>query len=81
MDPEGTVSVADGIYPEHIIINKNLSLLGQSTSGTIIDGTNNGRPLTINGYTTIVNLINFTLINGNVTGTTAVVGESTTRVI
>ena len=71
VDPEGTVSVADGIYPEHIIINKNLSLLGQSTSGTIIDGTNNGRPLTINGYTTIVNLINFTLINGNVTGTTA----------
>lgn len=63
VDNSGTVYVADGTYQEHITISKNLSLIGQSTTGTIIDGTNNGRPLTITSGLS-VNLTNFSIING-----------------
>ncbi|NYB52995.1 MAG: DUF11 domain-containing protein [Methanobacteriaceae archaeon] len=62
VDDGGTVYVADGTYQEHITINKNVNLIGQSQTGTIIDGTNNGRPLTIQSGT--VNLTNFTIRNG-----------------
>ncbi|WP_321421675.1 hypothetical protein [uncultured Methanobacterium sp.] len=67
VDHGGTVYVADGTYNEHITINQNLTLIGQSLAGTIIDGTQNGRPLTINSglYVTITN---FTITNGNITG-------------
>ncbi|MDY9923176.1 DUF11 domain-containing protein [Methanobacterium sp.] len=59
---DGTVNVADGIYKEAVVINKNVTLLGQSQTGTIIDGYNTVRPLTINSGT--VTLINFTIQNG-----------------
>ncbi|MDO8869510.1 MAG: hypothetical protein Q7V10_02045, partial [Methanobacteriaceae archaeon] len=65
VDDSGTVNVADGTYNEHITINKNVNLIGQSQSGTIIDGTNTGRPITITTGT--VNITNFTIQNGNVT--------------
>ncbi|NYB52996.1 MAG: DUF11 domain-containing protein [Methanobacteriaceae archaeon] len=67
VDDGGTVFVADGTYPEHIIIDKNVNLIGQSQTGTIIDGTNNGRPLTIQWGTT-VNLNKLTIQNGRATG-------------
>ncbi|MDO9045643.1 MAG: hypothetical protein Q7U35_10125 [Methanobacteriaceae archaeon] len=66
VDPNGFVYVADGTYKEHIIISKNMSLIGQNMTGTIIDGTNNGRPLTITSGIT-VNLTNISIINGKVT--------------
>ncbi len=64
---DGTVNVADGTYYEHLTINKNLNLVGQSQENTIIDGSNNGRPITINtGATVSISL--FTIRNGRVTG-------------
>jgi len=64
VDPNGFVYVADGTYQEHISINKNLNLIGQSLANTILDGTQNGRPLTI--YSGTVNITNFTIINGTI---------------
>lgn len=66
VDDWGTVYVADGTYKEHIIISKNMSLIGQSMTGTIIDGTNNGRPLTITSGITL-NITSISIINGKVT--------------
>lgn len=66
-NPDGTVNVADGTYQEHLTINKNVNLVGTSQTGTIIDGNNNGRPITIaNGVTVSITL--FTIQNGRVTG-------------
>ena len=45
-------------------IAKDVNLVGESQDGTIIDGTNNGRPVTINGGT--VDLTRFTIKNGKV---------------
>nr|WP_319372419.1 hypothetical protein [uncultured Methanobacterium sp.] len=66
VEPNGFVYVADGTYTEHIIINQNLTLIGQSLAGTIIDGTQNGRPLTINSRLNVT-ITNFTITNGTVT--------------
>jgi pectin methylesterase-like acyl-CoA thioesterase len=33
-----TVQVADGIYQENLEINKNITIIGTSQKGTIIDG-------------------------------------------
>lgn len=63
VDNNGIVNVADGTYKEHLEINKNVSLKGESKEKTIIDGTNSGRPLYINS-TTIVTITNFTIKNG-----------------
>lgn len=65
VDNAGNVHVADGIYQEHISINKNVNLIGQSQSGTIIDGTNNGLPVRILSGT--VTLTKFTIQNGRST--------------
>ncbi len=62
VEADGTVNVADGIYKEAVVINKNLTLLGQSQTGTIIDGYNTVRSLTINSGT--LTIINFTIQNG-----------------
>ena len=59
----GTVYVANGVYHEHITINRNMTIIGQSTTGTIIDGMYNGQPLTINSEAT-VKMTNFTVQNG-----------------
>jgi len=66
-NPDGTVNVADGTYQEHLTIDKNVNLVGTSQIGTIIDGTSNGRPVTINGGV-IVTMSYFTIQNGRVTG-------------
>ncbi len=67
VDPNGFVYVADGTYKEHITINQNLTLIGESLASTIIDGTQNGRPLTINSGLNVT-ITNFTITNGNTTG-------------
>ncbi|HII84266.1 MAG TPA: DUF11 domain-containing protein [Methanobacterium subterraneum] len=66
-NPDGTVNVADGTYQEHLTIGKNVNLLGTSQTGTIIDGTSNGRPVTI-GAGAIVSMSFFTIQNGRATG-------------
>jgi len=73
VDPNGFVYVADGTYQEHITINQNLTLIGQSLAGTIIDGTENGRPLTIN-YGLNVTITNFTITNGTATADASAYG-------
>ncbi|MBZ2165034.1 Ig-like domain-containing protein [Methanobacterium spitsbergense] len=76
VDDNGRVNVADGTYNEHITINKNVTLLGQSQIGTIIDGTASGRPLIITPGLT-VNLTNFTIQNGNADSGGGIYNEGT----
>jgi parallel beta-helix repeat protein len=63
VDTSGTVNVASGTYNEHITIGKSLNLIGANPVNTIIDGTNNGRPLTINAPINVI-IANFTIRNG-----------------
>lgn len=64
VDDGGTVNVADGTYLENLIIDKNVNLLGQSQTSTIIDANNAGHGLDIY-LNLIVTLTNFSIINGN----------------
>lgn len=64
VDDGGTVNVADGTYQENLIIDKNVHLLGQSQTATIIDTNNAGHGLDIY-QNLIVRLTNFSVINGN----------------
>ena len=67
VNPNGTVNVADGTYYERLTISKNVNLVGQSQENTILDGSNTGRPLTINsGVNVSISL--FTIQNGKATG-------------
>jgi nitrous oxidase accessory protein len=57
-----TVFVRNGTYFEHLIINKRISLLGESTDTTIIDANQNGTAVTVTAdYVTISHL---TICNG-----------------
>lgn len=67
VDNDGTVHVANGTYKEHLTINKNVNLIGESQNGTIIDGNNTGRPITINPDMKVI-ITKFTVKNGNSTG-------------
>ncbi len=66
VDDGGTVNVADGTYLENLIINKNVDLMGQSQTGTIIDGNKAGHTLDVY-LNFIVSLANFTIRNGDST--------------
>ena len=66
--PGGTIHIANGTYNEHdIIINKNMTIVGVSTSSTIIDAQKLGRIFNITSGSTVV-ITNLTLVNGSVTG-------------
>lgn len=56
-----TVFVRNGTYYEHVIVNKTLSLVGESVESTIIDGSNNG--CVIDVLASNVSLSQFTLQN------------------
>ena len=57
-----TIIISNGIYQEHdLIINKDVTIVGESKDNTIIDGKNNGRLLYILANTKIYNL---TFTNG-----------------
>lgn len=62
----GTVNIADGIYNgsnnRDIILNKNMVIKGQSTDGTIIDGSSTSRIFVINSGVNI-SLLNITIRN------------------
>lgn len=68
-NPGGTVHIADGVGPytgpanRGITINKDLTIIGQSPAGTVIDAQGQGRIFYINSGVT-VNLYNLTLKNG-----------------
>jgi len=57
-----TISVRNGIYYEHVIVNKSVSIFGESQSGTIVDGN-----LTEGAFLLVADHINvsgFTMRNG-----------------
>ncbi|MCE7698087.1 MAG: hypothetical protein K8E24_004360, partial [Methanobacterium paludis] len=59
----GNVYIADGTYNEsNIVIDKNMSIIGESQTGTIINGRNKGTIFKISGMN--VNISNLTLTNG-----------------
>ena len=65
----GTVNIANGLYTgsnnRDITLNKNMVIKGQSTDGTIINGSNVDRIFIINTGVNI-SLINITIANGRV---------------
>ena len=80
----GTIDIANGIYAgvknNNITINKNMTIQGQSQSGTIINGSG------INWIFKIprgmaVKIINITLINGNTAKGSAIENDGTLTVI
>ena len=56
------IFVASGIYFEHVIVSKSLSLVGENRSTTIIDGNGTGRVLYVTANN--VEVRNFTIRNG-----------------
>lgn len=56
-----TIEVPSGIYYEHVIINKTVSLVGEDVSSTIIDGGNNGTVVEITSD--LVTVSSFTIRN------------------
>jgi hypothetical protein len=68
------IGIAPGIYQEHIIIAKNVQLMGSTSGSTIVDGLNTGRVFEIKSGSTVV-LANLTVQNGKVVGANAAVGS------
>jgi nitrous oxidase accessory protein NosD len=46
-DPDGTIYVHNGTYNENLDIDKNVTFIGESESGTIIDGGDAGTVITV----------------------------------
>jgi len=44
-----TIQVAPGIYYEHVVVNKSLTIAGENPQTTIVDGTANGTVFDLNG--------------------------------
>ena len=70
----GTVNIANGVYKgagnTNIIINKNITIKGQSKSSTIINGTNRDQIFEIeNSFSKKVIIQSLTITNGNSDGT------------
>jgi len=64
----GTVNIANGVYREcNIIINKDMTIKGQSKSSTIINGTNNAPIFKIQSSLNVI-IQNLTIVNKNYTG-------------
>lgn len=64
--PGFIIRVFSGTYRENLNISKSLTIIGNSSSDTIIDGTRNGSTVTINGHG--VTLRNLTIRNGSQAG-------------
>jgi parallel beta-helix repeat protein len=56
-----TIFVRSGIYYEHVIVNKTVSLVGENVSATIVDGGGSGNVFTINENN--VSITSFTIRN------------------
>ena len=64
-NPGDSIRVGAGTYPENLVINKNLTLIGEDPSNTIIDGRQITSCIYITGAT--VTITGFTIKNGNAT--------------
>jgi parallel beta-helix repeat protein len=61
-----TVYVYNGVYHEHLTVDKQVSLIGESKENVIVDGTSNGKPLLVNGANVTIDSV--TLRNSNIEG-------------
>ena len=61
-DPGDTIQVNSGTYYEHVSVNKNVTLVGENRSTTIIDGEGTG--IIIRSYVSNVEIRGFTIQNG-----------------
>jgi|GEM_PF-5174861 len=59
-----TINIAAGIFEEQLRISRSLTLAGAGRSSTIINGQGQGRPITISGATTEVQLTGLRLTDG-----------------
>ena len=57
-----TVSVRNGTYYEHIVVNKSISLIGENKENTIIDGSRNGTVISVTAD--YVSISGLTIQNG-----------------
>lgn len=64
--PGDTIQVWDGVYTENIIVNKTITLVGNSSATTIIDGSMSGN--VVNIISDWVNMTGFTVRNGSGNG-------------
>ena len=68
----GTINIANGNYSgvnnTRITIDKNMTIIGENQTGTIIDGTGTNWIFFIQGGLTTVTMENLTLANGNNAG-------------
>ncbi len=61
-NPGDTIFVSSGIYPENLVVNKSLTLIGENKSTTIIDGGGSGDVIYLYSY---INISGFTIQNGS----------------
>ena len=60
----GTVYVYNGTYYEHVTVNKQLSLVGESREGVIVNGNGTGNILYVLPFASNTNIDTFTITNG-----------------
>lgn len=66
-NPGDTVLVHNGTYYEHVVINKSISLVGESIAKTVIDGNKTGTVIEIKGAVNGVSIRGFTIGNSSQT--------------
>ncbi len=77
----GIVYIANGTYNENnIAINRNMNIIGESKSNTIINGTNTAGIFSVSGGATVT-FANLTLTNGNSTAGGAIPSNGDNNVI
>ena len=83
----GTINIANGNYSgvnnTRITIDKNMTIIGENQTGTIIDGTGTNWIFFIQGGLTTVTMENLTLANGNNAGgsSSAIANQGTLGII
>jgi parallel beta-helix repeat protein len=58
-----TISVKEGIYYEHVAVNKSISLIGENRTTTVIDGNGTGTDIRVTANSAVIK--GFTVKNGN----------------
>ncbi len=83
VDENGNINIADGFYSgennTNITIDKNMTIVGQSQTGTIINGSDTNWIFRVNSGV-VLNLLNLTLTNGNATLGGAILNNGTLNV-
>lgn len=69
-----TIQVGTGSFAEHLVITRSLTLQGNGMANTLIDGTNSGRPMLVEGSGIVVLINNLRVTNGNASNEEPTVG-------